>query len=125
MSMQLPRHGYITLAARYTSPESTRNVHKYIAKIRLTYHNRQNNTSKWHWKPVETGSLSHGIISPVVARCVNLYLRMYMGVFVYIACRFRRCIPSRECEEAPRILAKISINCVYERMVKCWNEPAR
>jgi hypothetical protein len=82
----------------------------------------QNNTSKWHWKPVETGSLSHGI-SSVVARCVNLYLRMYLGVFVYIACRFRRCIPIRECEQAPRILATISINCVYiERMVRCWND---
>jgi hypothetical protein len=38
----------------------------------------QNNTSKWHWNPVETGSLSHGI-SSVVARYVNLYLRMYLG----------------------------------------------
>jgi hypothetical protein len=43
-------------------------------------------------------------------------------VFVYIACRFRRCIPSRKCEQAPRILARISINCVYETMVRCWND---
>jgi hypothetical protein len=46
----------------------------------------------------DTGNLWKLVPSPMA---------YHLSVFVYIACRFRRCIPSRQCEHAPRILARI------------------
>jgi hypothetical protein len=95
----------------WTERQNSRNVHKYAqihAKIQID-------------APLGEGTSFHRFpvsFARVVLSCCGTSI-VSLHVFVYIACRFRRCTPSRECEQVPRILARISINCVYERMVRC------
>jgi hypothetical protein len=84
-------------------------VHKYMRRYRLTY---RATTGDMPWER----SFARVALSCCGTSIVSSH------VFVYIACIFRRCIPRHKCEHAPRILARISINCVYEVMVRCWND---